>query len=391
VEALQKQPQLLMKDGKLGGPFPMHRLKRVNKPTTLISDDIQRIDFRDIAIIKAARGDYGPVVKRNADPSYKQQNPFGESISNVLAQIGRFEGSKVADNKAPIPDDPVILSRYIKRLGYFLKADIMGICDFPKYAAYSHDPGGNPIDIDYKYAIVIVMRKEYNTMYASSGHDWSGDMTDHQAYQHCGLVAHNIADYIRKLGYPAKAQHARQYPAGYQVVIPPLLLMAGIGEISRAGIILNPFLGLGTKAAAVLTDLPLMPDKPIDFGLQQFCQDCKLCAKMCPSKSIPMGDKVMHNGYETWKIDDQSCASFCTSRKTGFMCNTCVKVCPWTRPNTWPHNFTRWAVEHSSLARKVVIKADEVWSSHRLPHEKEEWWLDLVEVDGVVKPPRQNE
>ena len=131
-----------------------------------------------------------------------------------------------------------------------------------------------------------------------------------------------------------------------------------------------------------------MPDKPIDFGLQAFCQECKLCAKMCPSKSIPMGDKVIHNGYETWKIDDQSCAALCTSRKTGFMCNTCVKVCPWTRPNTWSHNFTRWAIQRSSLARKAVVKADEVWSSHRLPQEREEWWLDLVEVAGEVKPPR---
>ena len=387
----QKIPQLLRKDGKLSGPFPMHRLKHVDRPTTFIGDNVQRIDFKDIASIKAARGDYGPVVKRNTSREYKQQNPFGQSIHSVHSQIARLEGNKVADNKAPVPDDPVIMSRYIKRLGYFLKADIMGICDLPKYAVYAYDPSGNPIDIDYKYAIVIVMRKEYNTMYASTGHDWSGDMTDHQAYQHSSLVAHNMTDYIRKLGYPAKAQCVGLGLTSYQVVIPPLLLMAGIGEISRAGIILNPFLGLGYKAAAILTDLPLVPDKPIDFGLQAFCEDCKLCAKMCPSKSIPMGDKVMHNGYETWKIDDQSCSSLCSSRKTGFQCNTCVKVCPWTRPNTWPHNLTRWAVERSSLARKAVIKADEVWSSHRLPHEKGKWWLDLVEVDGVVKPPRQKD
>jgi len=387
MDEVQKIPQLLLKDGKIGGPFPTHRLKRVEKPTTLISDDVQRISSRDIPIIKAEHGDYGPTVQKNAMPSPSNpRDPFGQSIHSVHAQIARFEGSKVADNKAPIPDDPMILSRYIKRLGYFLKADVMGICDFPKYTAYSHDLNGNPIDIDYKYAIVIVMRKEYNTMYASTGYDWSGNILSQQAYQHSGLVAHNIADYIRKLGYPAKAQCAGLGPAGYQVMIPPLVLLAGLGEVSRAGIIASPFLGTGFKAAAVLTDLPLMPDKPIDFGLQQFCQDCKLCAKMCPSKAIPMGNKVMYRGYETWKIDDQNCMSFCMSRKVGFMCNNCAKVCPWTRPNTWPHNFTRWAIQHSSLARKAVIKADEVWSSHRLPHEEEEWWLGLVDVDGVVKP-----
>jgi epoxyqueuosine reductase QueG len=63
----------------------------------------------------------------------------------------------------------------------------------------------------------------------------------------------------------------------YVVLLPPLLLAAGIGEVSRAGIILNPFLGLAFKAAAVLTDTPILPDKPIDFGLQNFCQHCKIC------------------------------------------------------------------------------------------------------------------
>jgi hypothetical protein len=303
MENSPSQPLFLSKSGKMG-PFPMHRLKRVDKPTTLVTDQVQRIDARELAMLKAARGDYGPVVQKNSGPD-RAKCPVGESISSVLDQIGHFEGSQVAAQKAPITEDPAILSLHIKRTGYFLKAEIMGICELPKYAVYSHDNHGNPIDIDYKYAIVIAVSKEYETEYASTGSDWSGDMLSHQAYQRCGVIAHDIAEYIRRLGYPAKAQQAGLKLAGYQVAIPPLLLSAGMGEVSRAGIIVNPFLGASYKASAVLTDLPLLPDKPIDFGLQDFCHHCKLC---------------------------------------GTICNTCAKVCPWSRPNTWPHNLVRWAI-----------------------------------------------
>jgi hypothetical protein len=51
----------------------------------------------------------------------------------------------------------------------------------------------------------------------------------------------------------------------YQVVVPPILLLAGLGEMCRIGdVVLNPFLGPRFKAAVVTTDLPLAADKPID-------------------------------------------------------------------------------------------------------------------------------
>lgn len=45
-------------------PFPMDRLKRVDKPTNLITDNVQRIDLRNTAYGLAARGEYGAVVQR---------------------------------------------------------------------------------------------------------------------------------------------------------------------------------------------------------------------------------------------------------------------------------------------------------------------------------------
>ena len=65
-----------------------------------------------------------------------------------------------------------------------------------------------------------------------------------------------------------------------EVLQPPLLLLSGLVEVSRIGeVILNPFLGPRLKSGVVTTSLPLAHDKPIDFGLQRFCQSCNKCAR----------------------------------------------------------------------------------------------------------------
>jgi len=382
---MSKNKLNILTDDRQLGPLPMHRIKRVDKPTTLITDEWQSFDAREGGFGKAERGEYGSAVQREL-PRFVVKYPLADALQSVLIHLAHYEDCPVADHKAPIPDDPVLLSRHIKRLGYFLKADIIGICELPKPALYSYDRQGNQVNINYKNAIVIVTAKEYETEHASTGYDWSGDTISFQSYQRVSLIAQTMAEYIRKLGYPATPQHPPSSAGRYQVAIPPLLLMAGIGELSRAGIILNPFLGLGYKAAAVLTDLPLMPDKPIDFNLQEFCRLCRVCAEECPSQAISKGSKVMYNGYKTWKMDTQRCFSFCVLNKRGTVCNRCVKVCPWTRPATRRHNLVRWAVQHSDAARRLAIRTDRLFG-HAKAHEEDKWWFDLEDVDGVLRIP----
>ena len=151
------------------------------------------------------------------------------------------------------------------------------------------------------------------------------------------------------------------------------------------GTVLNPFLGLGYKAAAVLTDMPIFPDKPIDFGLQDFCQNCKICAENCPSRAIPTGDKVMYNGFETWKLNVKRCASFNFTNKKGTMCNRCVKSYPWTNPTTWPHNLVRRMVMNSRLAQRIAIRTAYLLNPGKdRPDQK--WWFGMEYVDDAIEP-----
>ncbi|MBE0685887.1 MAG: 4Fe-4S dicluster domain-containing protein [Anaerolineaceae bacterium] len=374
----------LQKRQKSQGYFPMQQFKHVDKPTNLITDQVQRIDIRNTAYGLAARGEYGVAVQRGVQKSLPGKFPLSAAQKDIIDHIALMSSNPVAEYKAPISQDPEFLTDHIKSFGYFLKADIMGTCKVPESANYSHDKMGNPIVPRFENAIVIVMRKELKAMRASTGHDWMGDPISFQSYQHLGMVTETMANYIRRLGWDASPQYGPSFVNKYSVLLPPLLLAAGIGEVSRAGIVLNPYLGLAYKAAAVLTDMPIVPDRPIDFGLQEFCRNCKICAKNCPSKAISIGDKVMYNGYETWKLDTRRCGSYNFTNRNGTMCNTCVKSCPWSNPSTFPHNLIRRLIIDLPFTRPIAIKIAESLGERMTVPEKK-WWHDMEYVDEVIE------
>lgn len=374
----------ILQNQKPLGIFPMDRLKRVETPTNRITDQVQRIDVRNTAYGLAARGEYGAHVQNAVQKTLPGKYPLSAAQKDVIDHIALTPANPVATEHAPIPQDPAILTRHLKAAGYFLKADIVGACKVPLSAYYSHDKQGNLIEPRYANAVVIAMRKDWNAMHASQGSDWMGDPISFQAYQHVGMVAETLANYIRRLGWEASAQYGPSFVNRYAVLLPPLLLAAGIGEVSRVGIILNPFLGLAYKAAAILTNMPLVPDKPIDFGLQNFCQQCKICATNCPSHAISTGDKIMYNGYETWKLNTQRCASFNFTNKKGTMCNRCVKSCPWSNPTTLSHNLIRDAVMHSRIAQSIAIRAAQ-WLKPGQPHSEDKWWFDMEYVGDKIE------
>jgi ferredoxin len=374
------QKEIAGRGGQLG-PYPMEKLKKVARPTSLISDDIPRFDEREHGFARALRGDFGPSPAREMG-RFVQKYPLGDAFASMVGHMIPMVDGEVARLKAPISEDPKALSRHIKQLGYFLRADIVGICRLPRYAVYHHDLAGNPVELDHKNAILLVIDQDYETMLGSTGDDWISNSQSFIGYSTSAFIACIMANYIRKLGYPARAHHV----FNYQVLVVPLLLLAGIGEMCRAGIVLNPFLGTRFKAAVVTTDLPLEPDSPVDFGLQEFCRQCLKCADECRAKAIPAGDKVLLNGYENWRFDADRCSKYRVGNQGGSSCGRCIKVCPWNKPEGWTHDLVRWMVKQAPFLDGLLVRMDKVWGYGRRDM-RYKWWLDLEEVDGVVKVP----
>jgi epoxyqueuosine reductase QueG len=164
------------------------------------------------------------------------------------------------------------------------------------------------------------------------------------------------------------------------VLQPPLLLLSGLGEVSRIGeVILNPYLGPRLKSGSVTTDMPMAFDKPIDFGLQRFCESCNKCARECPSGAITAGPKLMYNGYEIWKSDAEKCARYRITNAGGGMCGRCMKTCPWNLEGLFAESGFRWLAMNLPGSAKALAALDDRLGRGSINPVKK-WWWD-IELD----------
>jgi ferredoxin len=367
-------------------PFPVHKLKRVDRPTTkIIEAQIQRVDERNGGFRRCARGEYGPFIQQEYD-RFMEKSPLSHALLNMSHALKPIVEGPIAPSQASWLNDPVANARHLKETAYFLRADMVGICELPPYAVFTHNRwDGSPVECGHKYAFAILVDQDWKTADAFTGHDWISNSMSFLAYSNSGFIACVLADYLRNMGFSARAHHAMNY----QVVVPPILLWAGLGEMSRMGdVVLNPFLGPRFKAAVVTTDFPLAIDKPIDFGLQDFCTKCKKCARECPGGAISDGDKVMHNGYEKWPLEVKKCTSMRVGNQFGSGCGTCIKVCPWNKPNTPFHRMINWTMRNVPFTRNFAVTADDAMGYGKA-HAERKWWFDLEEKNGVLRIPRQ--
>ena len=364
------------------GRFPMEKIKRVKETTTKISDDIPRIPKRAHFFQRARFGDLGPKPQQEVR-RFATKHPLSMAMGKVTQTQATVHDGDVAPDIAPLPEDLQEVADHIKATCYFLDADVVGICEMPEYAWYSHDIDGNTITPIHKYAIVLLIDQGFETMEASSGDDWISGAQSFRAYLKGSTIACTVAGYIRELGYPARA-HTN---SDSEVLHNPLTILAGLGELSRIGeVVLNPFLGPRFKTAVITTNLPMAVDQPIDFGLQDFCGKCRKCARECPCGAISFGGKVMFNGYEMWKPDVEACTRYRVTNPNGSACGRCMKMCPFNKKGLMQHRLALWAAIRMAPLRKLLIWLDDALGyGKRNPLWK--WWLDLEIRDGKVSRP----
>ena len=104
------------------------QINKANKPTTLITQNIHRVDARETAYGLAARGEYGKSAQKGVQRVLPEIYPISAAQKDVLDYLAQIPPFKTAEKGAPVPDDPQTLTEHIKSLGYFLKADQMAAC-----------------------------------------------------------------------------------------------------------------------------------------------------------------------------------------------------------------------------------------------------------------------
>ena len=176
------------------------------------------------------------------------------------------------------------------------------------------------VDLQYDNVIAVICHEDYAK--SLEGPD-AVDLEAMSTYAKCADVATELARQIREdLGYRALAHHN----GSFQIQAIPVFNAVGFGELGRHGSLIHPELGANFRPGFVTTDLPLAPDAPYEFGVQDYCMTCNLCRNNCPGDAIP-DDYITTGGVKRWLTDIDKCYPISRFRET--YCHICVDVCPY--------------------------------------------------------------
>lgn len=356
----------------LGFRHPAHSL--VNDVPT------NRYDERDIVFSRRW------LIEGSEDyQSYYRNRPENEEIDAKIRKLPGIlsENAKEADQilfesanasfmftealhnsvEVPVSDQirkrsPESLSRYIKDLAYFHGAHSVGITEIEEphvylYSGRGTDPYGQKLVIEHSHAIAFTVEMSYEMM--GTAPKAPVVMESARQYVEAAKIAVQVSNLLSRLGYRARAH----IDGNYQVIAPLVARDAGLGEIGRMGLLMTPDLGPRVRIGVVTTDALLNPDVRVDgAAMIDFCTQCKKCAENCPSRSISFDDRQMYDGAYRWRIDPVSCFQYWNV--IGTDCGVCMKVCPYSHPDTFFHNIARGLVSLSGPARRIAHKLDDV-------------------------------
>jgi ferredoxin len=258
--------------------------------------------------------------------------------------------------------DPVKISEKLRNMLLGWGAHSAGITELKDYHIYSFggrgDRYGQPYQRDHKYAIALTVEMNHSMMKSAPAAPTV--LESASQYLNSGTMAVQLAEFIRALGYPARAH----IDANYKVICPLVARDAGLGEIGRMGLLMTPALGPRVRIAVVTTDLPVIPGKhKSDPTVSDFCRHCRKCADACPVQAIPYRYEKVIDGIKRWQINAESCYTFwCIA---GTDCGNCVIACPYSHPDYWIHRLVRFGIKNSLIFRRMAIKMDDLFYGRR--------------------------
>lgn len=256
--------------------------------------------------------------------------------------------------------DKAQMSRLVKKVALFFGAEAVRITRVDQRWVYQD------VDLTHKYAILVVV-SHVNSFIDTAPSHLSSAAVPH-TYSPLKFITTQLADFICGLGYNA-AYHENVGP-NVKMLLVPMAIDAGIGEFARNGRVLSPEFGINMRLQAVTTDLPLEMDKPISFGVHEFCMACENCATYCPANAIPSGPPtdvppgIYNNpGLRKWYTNAEKCLTFWSiNKKKWTSCGgRCISVCPWNKPLVPFHNMVRWLAIHSpAVVKRMLVWGDKM-------------------------------
>ncbi len=240
-------------------------------------------------------------------------------------------------------DDPHMMATYIKRTATLFGTSIVGVCKLNRDWLYVD------VDIPDEFENAIVMAIEMDADGIAASPAVPAAAATGVGYSKMAFILACMGEFIRNLGYEA-------IQCGNDTALSiPLAIDAGLGELGRNGLLITPQHGSRVRLCKIFTDLPVEPDKPIEFGVKEFCRECKLCAEHCEAGAISLDDEPSFKvtcrsnnpGALKWYVDTERCYLYWCENGTD--CSTCIKVCPY----------------NIASVEKADLSSEEFWKSKK--------------------------
>ena len=285
---------------------------------------------------------------------------------------GLFSWENKRQGMSELPEDlkfdsknPEYNTRLVKKAGKLFGAGAVGICKLDRRWIYSKGfelikRYDYDIDIPDEYQYVINMTIPMDYDYYRYAPTFSSGGSTGLGYSKMAFTAGLLAQFLRQLGYKA-------IPSGNDTAMSiPYAIQAGLGELGRNGFLITPKYGPRIRLCKIFTDLPLLCDEPMEFGVTEFCDSCKKCAKHCPGQAITYGERTLEpvnisnaGGTLKWYVDAEKCFRFWA--KNGCECGNCIRVCAFNKPDGAFHDISRWFIEKVPQLDPLYVLADDLF------------------------------
>ena len=273
----------------------------------------------------------------NNRTSSAERYVFPDNIENAISSAASFM-RKVVDGHAygvkdgtsseqtdPNLKDPVENSTLVKKVASMFGASLTGIC-IPERQWFKSSDGIEEMGFfdDNIRAVVIAVAMNPDPFHGSPSMAISRATSI--GYMEMAIAAGCVAEFIRGLGYRAVAY------GNDCAISTPMGEKAGLGKIGRNCMLVTKEFGPCVRLSKVFTDMNLVPDKPSDLGVREFCETCNRCIEACPVGAFMnvKERKDIHQDAvvdEYWKVDGGKCRGYW--REIGSSCGICITVCPY--------------------------------------------------------------
>lgn len=262
-----------------------------------------------------------PLAWKALDDFFSIINPW-RVVRHVIVntwQLRRSDGP--VDPRRREVRDPAAMANEVKALARRLGASLVGVAEVAEDSLFE---GRNP---GLRYAVVLGLPMDWEEMKRAPEPRAAAEVM--RTYRLVAKTAVRLAEEIRAMGWPARAYGN---PNSTDILMIPLAVRAGLGELGKHGSMIGTEHGSNFRLAAVLTDLPLALDRPVDIGVDDLCAVCRRCVDDCPPRAI-FEDKQLVRGERKWYVDFDKCIPYFVKTHG---CAICIEVCPWSEPGRGP-------------------------------------------------------